>query len=624
MDGFLKRTGYAEDQILISFANLVGDAFFREGKDILVSDESPEYRAPLIAALIEKYLREAPAPVAGQGSASLPARALVLAGHREVLEALKKLFTEESMGCVVLESASELSSLDAKIRDARIVAMTSETFIEAAQDERLGTREFTCIAIEGADTLSEQPTEVQRKIWSCLLPPWERRTLLFATHVGIRTKNLAIDFANNPTTVVLKKAQAALDAISTSVYRVASDRKFQVLLWLIQERARQGHAALAVFCNLRQTSREVEARLKLNGISAEHISSAAPKQINSAIFSRFAALQNKSSEETATGVSATPSTTANAIANATVDKGSPLVLCISNDNLEALPNELALAGIHFDIPLDADVYLERVRVMRAKSAEMVGLACERYEVGLSAITSRFGTKFEPLDPSAEMLACPDASEGVRLELERPRREEEGWSSGPRGGGDERRSFDRERRDQRGHGDRRGAREQRADSFSDTRKPRQENNSRDARPRDDQFKRRRDESRRPERQNSGEKANASLYSMSTEERLAFFRNKYKDILKTPASGQGEKQGERGKGKNSAKSTQRGDQPDRQVVAKPVEAQPAPQPRAPASSAPSLPPEQNESSKDGSAQENGGIVKRFIDRLFSSEKESGTDS
>jgi len=643
MDGFLKRTGYAEDQILVSFASLVGDAFFNEGKDILVSDESPEYRAPLIAALTEKFLREAPAPVEGQGPASLPARALILAGHREVLDALKKLCADEGMDCAFLESSSDLGGLEAELRTARIVAMPSEAFLEAAQDERLRSREFTFIAIEGADKLSEQPTEVQRKIWSCLLPPWERRTLLFASHVGIRTKNLAIDFANNPKTVVLKKAQAALNAISTSAYRVASDQKFRVLLWLIQEQARNGKAAVAVFCNLRQTSREVEARLKLNGISAEHISSAAPKQINSAIFSRFASLQDGSSKGEVGNAGAASSATADA-----AESASPLVLCISNDNLEAVPNELALLGIHFDIPLDADVYLERVRVMRAKSAAMIGLACERYEVGLSAITSRFGTKFELLDPSAEMLACPDASEGVRLELERPRRDDEGWTSGPRGGGEARRGSDRDRRDRRdgyesrdsrpqrdayegrdsradsrqeageqrerhGRGDRRGPRDQRTEPNSDSRRPRQDANSRNSRPRDDQYRRRRDESRRPERQNSGERGDASLYSMNTEERLAFFRNKYKDILKTPASGQAEKQGERGKGKNPAQSAQRG-APQEPQAAKPVEPQPAP----------SLPPERPEPTRDGGAPENGGIVKRFIDKLFSSDKESGTDS
>ncbi len=565
MEGFLERTGYAEDQIFVSFANLIGDAFFIEGKDVLVSDESPEYRGPLIAALTEKFLRDTPAPVEGQGPASLPARALILAEHREVLDALRNLRAQQGSNCAILESISDLRSLETEFGSARIVVMPSETFLEAAQDERLRSREFTFIAIEGADKLSEQPTEIQRKIWSCLLPPWERRTLLFATHVGIRTKNLAIDFANNPKTVVLKKAQAALSAVSTSVYRVASDSKFRVLLWLIQEHARLGQAAVAVFCNLRQTSREVEARLKLNGIFAEHISSAAPKQINREIFARFVAHQEQ---------------------GAASASGTSFVLCISNDNLKALPNELALLGIHFDIPLDADVYLERVRVMRTKSAAMIGLACERYEVGLSAITSRFGTKFEPLDPSAEMLACPDASEGVHLDFER-----------------------------RTYGDRRKSRDQRTESSLDSRKPRQEANSRNLRPRDDQFRKRRDEPRRPERQNFREKGDASLYSMSTEERLAFFRNKYKGILKTPTSGQDERQGARRKGKTLVPPTQHG-APQEHQAKKSAAIQHTPMP--------TLPAEQPEPSGDSGSSENSGIVKRFIDKLFSSDKKPGTDS
>ncbi len=600
MEGFLERTGYAEDQICTSFAGLIGDAFFTGGKDILVSDESSEYRAPLIAALAEKYLHEHRAPEASQGIASLPARVLILAGHHEVLEMLKKLCTEEDMGCAILRSASDLSSYETELRDARIVAIPSETFLEVAQDERLRSREFTFLAIEGADKLSELPTEVQRKIWSCLLPPWERRTILFATHVGIRTKNLAIDFANNPTTVILKKAQAALNAISTSMYRTTSDRKFRLLLWLIQERARQGQPAVVVFCNLRQTSREVEARLRLNGISAEHISSAAPKQKNSEIFARFTALQDGKSDIGA----ATENTPASAAASADSHESEsvrPFVLCVSNDNLEGVPNELALHGIHFDIPLDADIYLDRVRIMRTKGASMVGIACERYEVGLSAITSRFGTKFELLEPRAEMLTCADQSDGVPLELERPRREDDRRVSEMRLSADEGRKTDFARlsRDEQ-----RAGRDHRSESYSNAKK---------SRPRDDQPGRRRDESRRSERQTSKEHDDRSLYSMSTEERLAFFRNKYKGILKTPASGQNERHGERS-----------GRKPLSQSSPREISPQPSSATSTSAQPTPSSSVSHSESTGDSGAPENGGIVKRFIDKLFAGDKESGTDS
>lgn len=622
MEGFLERTGYAEDQILVSFASLVGDAFFTEGKDVLVSDESPEYRAPLIAALTEKYLRDAPAPEAGQGTASLPARVLLLVEHRDVLSSIQKLYADEGLDCAVVESASDLSGLDAAARGARIVAIHADAFLSAAEDARCKPREFTFIAIEGADTLSELPTEIQRKIWGHLVPPWDRRALLLATHVGIRTKNLAIDFANNPTTVVLKKAQASLNAIETSMFRVASDRKFGVLLWLIRERARQGDRAVAVFCNLRQTSREVEARLKLNSISAEHISSAAPKQINSAIFARFAALRDN-----ATGGATSAEGAAGAESGSDAGAG-PLVLCISNDNLEALPSELALVGIHFDIPLDADVYLERVRVMRTKGASMIGLACERYEVGLSAITSRFGTKFELLEVSAEMLASPDSSEGVPLDLERPRRDDDrGSSSSRRDHADRRDSFDRrDRRDRRddASSEQRGPR---PNLGAQSRGPRDQNSRdqgfRDQRPRDGQGRRRRNEPRRSETHPLREGGDAALYSMSTEERLAFFRNKYKDILKSPAPGQGEKT----KNKRSAPPFARGAQKPPEPSGAPETPSTPAAPSAPAPRAPGAHPASAENPtppQSSGAQESGGIVKRFIDKLFSGDRDSGAGS
>ncbi len=530
MERFLQRTGYAEDQILVSFARLIGDQFFGENRDILVNDESVEYRAPLVAAMIGSFLEGSEATDQNERGRL---RALILAEHEKTLSALKQLFTEAHIGSAIVGSEEEAKEAEGRLCSETVVAMPASLFLAAVEDGCFKPRDFGFVIIEGADIFSEQPSEVQRKIWGHLLPPWERRTALFAEHIGIRAKNTAIDFARNPKTIVLKKAQASLSAISTSMYRVSSEKKFRVLLSLIQEERQRGRKAVVVFCNLRQTSREVEARLRLNHIHAEHVSAAAPKVNNEALLRRFSELAGSEKERGG------------------YEEREHLVFVVSNDNLEVLPSEFAPVGIHYDIPLDADVYLERVRTMHLRNATMVGLVCERYEVGLSAITSRFGIQFELKEPSAEMQECRDASEGVSLDLERdhpadrqtpPRRNEWRASEAPPGGSNRRNRHNQESR----------------------------------RPRSKHTKR---SHRAPALHNSDETGqDQSLYSMSTEERLAYFRNKYRNILKTPI-------------------------------------QPLPQQNST--------PKTNETAQDNREPDNNSIVKRLIGKFMSGGKGSGQD-
>jgi len=534
MERFLQRTEYAEDRILVSFAHLIDDQFFGEKKDILVNDENAEYRAPLIAAMIGRFLE-------GSGSANRTeegkGRVLVLAEHEDSLGALSRLLAEVGIGGVVVGSEEEASRLAERLCSEPVVAMPASIFLSVAEHEYFRPRDFGLVVIEGADLFSERPSEVQRKMWGHLLPPWERRAVLFAAHVGIRTKNTAIDFANNPKTVVLNKAQASLSAISTSMYRVASEHKFRVLLSLIHEQSMRGYGDILVFCNLHQTSREVEARLRLNHIHAEKLSASAPRANNEGLLKQFS--EQRRSER----------------AGSSGSEGEPFILVVANDSLEALPSEFAPVAIHYDIPLDADVYLERVRTMQPRNATMLGLVCERYEVGLSAITSRFNIRFDVEEPSQEMLAYPDASEGVPLELgrerpavaQKPSRGHEGRRPEPPNGGAEPRANQRPIKDH---------------AVSRRTRSKQGKHGGEA----------------PSAHRDREK-HQSLYAMNTEERLAYFRNKYRSILKTPAG-----------------------QPQRQDTG------------SQASEA---------SFEDNSAAASGGIVKRFIDKLSSKGKNPGHD-
>jgi len=543
MERFLQRIGCAEDQVIVSFASLISDQFFAQKKDILVNDENAEYRAPLIAALAGKWLE-----ASAQEGMEHP-RVLLLAEKGEVLARLRTLLEQAGIESTICVSKEETESSTERLATASFVGISADLFMTAILEESFKPREFGLVIIEGADLFGELPSELQRKVLGYLIPSWERRAVLFAQRLGVRAKNTAIDFANCPGTVTLKKARASLDAIPAEFYRLLSEEKFEALLSRLAAAGAQGHHAAIVFCNLRQTSREVEARLRINHIPAEHVSAAAPPAKNEMLFQRFAKLQEIGDQQKNWEQGAEP-------LESPESAHVQLVLVVSNDNLEVLPDELARFAIHYDIPLDADIYLERVRAMRSRGASMIGLVCERYEVGLSAIESRFGIRVQCKE-AAEMANIKDASKGVPLDLER-------------GHVAKRPDSPQQTRVPAARPDRPGSMQERETNARNSERGKFERRRPDR-------KKSRQQPARAGSKNSDRKhysrpageAEESLYSMSTEERLAYFRNKYRGILKTPSN----------------------------------EAPPAPQHGAQVS-----PP-------DSPNPENDGIVKRLIGKFFS---------
>lgn len=538
MERFLQRIGCAEDQVIVSFARLIGDQFFAQKKDILVNDENAEYRAVLIAALAGKWLE-----ASAQEGMEHP-RVLLLAEKGEVLAQLRMLLEQAGIESTICVSKEETESSAERLATASFVGISADLFMTAVLEESFKPREFGLVIIEGADLFGELPSELQRKVWGHLLPPWERRAVLFAQRLGVRAKNTALDFANSPATLTLKKARASLDAIRAEFFRVSSEQKFKALLSYLAAAGAEGHHTAIVFCNLRQTSREVEARLRINHIPAEHISAATPPAKNEMLFQRFKAMQNAEHQKLSHSVPAESTERPRSIQ-------MELVLVVSNDNLEVLPDELGLFAIHYDIPLDADIYLERVRAMLSRGASMIGLVCERYEVGLSAIESRFDIRVQCKE-AADIANINDASENVPLDLER-------------GHGAKRPDFPQQTRAP-------AARSDRTRSMHELKMhTRVFERGMFERKKTDR-KKGRQQSARAGLKNSDR--NPSLYSMNTEERLAYFRNKYRGILKAP----------------------------------PNEALPAPQHGSQVS-----PP-------DSINSENDGIVKRLIGKFFARGKDA----
>jgi hypothetical protein len=167
---------------------------------------------------------------------------------------------------------------------------------------------------------------------------------------------------------------------------------------------------------------------------------------------------------------------------------------------------------------------------------MIGLVCERYEVGLSAIESRFGIRVVCKE-APDMANVKDASEGAVLDLER-------------GHGTKRADFplqtsipgartSKPRAPETRVSERRAPETRAPAAKPDKPESAQERKMHTRISERSRFQRKKADRKKGRMQPTGAGSknsdrDSSLYSMSTEERLAYFRNKYRGILKTPTS------------------------------------------------------------------------------------------
>lgn len=493
MEQILERLGCAHDPVVYAFARVIEAEFFVGKHDILVDDEGTEQRACLVAASAIAWIEQEQ----GRGA---PARAVVFTSSSERAARVASLLEAAGTDCAVSLQVEDLAHSREKLAAAACVVMSPEAFLEAAKLEGFQPRSFGLAILEDGDIFAERPSEFQRRLWGHLLPPWQRRGILFAARQSIRVRNTAIDFADNPRTVVLRETEVRLAAIPSTFVRVEEGRKFRFLLGRLAENPR----GTVVFCNLRQTAREIEARLKLNHFAAERMSVVMPEARRKEILRRFEESQSETADQ------------------------HPIVLVISNDNLEIMPADSVLHALHYDIPLEPSIYLERMKTVRKDCGRNTVMVCERYAMGLAAIQTQLRRQVEIADAAETDYAAEDLSEGIDLMLEKPASREP------------RREFRGEPRSESRHreGSRRqafaGAPGSPAGKHEDVpvHRKRQE---RVAQEEHRLIERQKDRTgiRKSDRLQR-EMPEATLYSMSSEERLAYFRTKYRGILHTPAS------------------------------------------------------------------------------------------
>ncbi len=223
-----------------------------------------------------------------------------------------------------------------------------------------------------------------RELLKVLPVPEKRQTMLFSATLNTYVKNLAWEYTRNPAEITIQAENITVDEIDQSLYHVSSDDKIKLLLGII---TRENPESLIIFCNTKRSCEVISKRLNLNGVESEFIIGDLPQKKRLAIMDRFK--EGKIKCLVATDVAA---------------RGIDV-------------NDLAMV-INYDIPNEAENYVHRIgRTARAgKSGKAYTLCCEQDVYSLPAIERYIG-KSIPSQVADSSLMVEDKSQGIYIRTE---------------------------------------------------------------------------------------------------------------------------------------------------------------------------------------------------------------
>ena len=219
-----------------------------------------------------------------------------------------------------------------------------------------------------------------------ILPAMEnRQTMLFSATLNTYVKNLAWEYTENAKEVTIEAEHITIDEIDQVLLHVSSDEKTKLLVGILKN---ENPESVIIFCNTKRSSEVIAKRLKINGIEAEYIIGDLPQSKRLAVLKSFK-----------------EGTLKCLVATDVAARG------IDVDDLQMV--------INYDLPSEAENYVHRIgRTARAgKSGKAYTFCSEQDVYNLPAIERYLGYTIPATMAAPEMMQ-EDASAGMYIKTDR--------------------------------------------------------------------------------------------------------------------------------------------------------------------------------------------------------------
>ena len=151
----------------------------------------------------------------------------------------------------------------------RVAIGTPGRLLDFAKQRKLDLRQVGILVIDEADRLFDMGFIPDlRRLIRQMPGRDERITMLYSATLSTRVKSLAWEHMKNPAEITITPERVTVDEITQELYHVPRDRKLSLLLGIL---AREQRRNALIFTNTKQVAFEVATRLQRNGLTCEYI-----------------------------------------------------------------------------------------------------------------------------------------------------------------------------------------------------------------------------------------------------------------------------------------------------------------------------------------------------------------
>ena len=371
-----------------------------EGKDVLASAQTGTGKTAGFTLPLLQLLSQTP-PLRNR-----PVRALILTPTRELAAQVHQSVKDygkfvDLRSTVIFGGVNQKSQVSTLRNGVDVLVATPGRLIDLNNQGLLSLAKVEILVLDEADRMLDMGFLRDIKKIMGLIPK-QRQTLLFSATFSREIRSLANEFLKNPVSVESTPENTTVEAIEQQVYRVAKEKKTDLLIKLISE---GNWEQVLVFSRTKHGANKLAKKLEAAKIGA-------------------AAIHGNKSQGARTK------------ALAGFKSGSVKVLVATDIASRGLDIPLLPYVVNFELPNVSEDYVHRIgRTGRAGASGLaVSLVCADETVFLKDIEKLIGNKipmdiiegFEP-DPNASTKPFNPQQRGRKPQSNGPQREKSGGS-----------------------------------------------------------------------------------------------------------------------------------------------------------------------------------------------------
>ena len=353
-----------------------------EGRDLYVQSQTGTGKTcAYLTSVIQQLLSRT--DVQGkQALVMVPTRELAV----QVQEEAEKLCSASSLKCASFYGGVGYDKQVAALKKgADILIGTPGRVIDLNQGGQMDLANVGFLVIDEADRMFDMGFYPDLRTLIKVLPASEKRqTMLFSATLNSYVKNLAWEYTRDPAEITIAAENITVDEIDQELLHVSSSDKTRLLLGIINSEKPE---SLIIFCNTKRSCEVIAKRLRINGIETEFIIGDLPQKKRLAIMDKFKAGQVKCL--VATDVAA---------------RGIDV-------------NDLAMV-INYDLPNEAENYVHRIgRTARAGKSGKAYTFCSEQDVYSLPPIERYIEKQIPARVAEESMMAEDKSKDMYIKTD---------------------------------------------------------------------------------------------------------------------------------------------------------------------------------------------------------------